>query len=209
MCDSITAKYREVLDSFIKKIKEDRLVIAAILAGSLYHDKVWRKSDIDLILIVDDPKKPYKFHSLIENDIIINTGIYDRSQFKREYESALESSSWILKSTLLFSKDETLNDLLGRLSVIADNDRDLLLLRYGTLSVAGLAKSQKFLYIKQDPLYSMYMAQRNLVNELASIEVLLNGGVPFRRLSIKRSASIRSFSIRFIPSYCNYTKTRT
>ena len=38
-------------------MKEDRSVLAAILCGSLSHDTVWAKSDIDLALVTIDDKK--------------------------------------------------------------------------------------------------------------------------------------------------------
>ena len=39
-----------------RKVKQDRYVIAAILYGSLSHDTVWRKSDIDMMLVGRDDK---------------------------------------------------------------------------------------------------------------------------------------------------------
>lgn len=194
MNNDLTKKYWEALDSFMEKVKQDKYVIAAILAGSLYHDIVWRKSDIDLILIVEDTKKPFKSYCLIENEIIINTSIYTRNQFKRDFESSLNSSqfhSWISKTTLLYTKDETLKEVYKNLSSVGEKDRDLLLLKYGTLSVAGLAKAQKFLYVKHDPIYSSYIINRALVNELASIEVILHGDIPLREV-IHQALSINS-----------------
>lgn len=176
-------KYLEALDSFIEKVKKDKYVVAAFLAGSLYHDTVWRKSDIDIILIVEDTKKTFEFYSLVEDEVIINTYMYTRYQFKRDFESALNSSqfhSWISKTTLLYTKDETLSKIYESLFFVGENDKDLLLLKYGTLSVAGLAKAQKYLYIKNDPVYSCYMINKLLIDELASIEVILHGDIPLR-----------------------------
>ena len=44
----LVALYNQALDSFLAKVKQDRYIIAAILFGSLSHDTVWRKSDIDI-----------------------------------------------------------------------------------------------------------------------------------------------------------------
>ena len=38
----------------------DRSILAAILCGSLSHDIVWEKSDIDLTLVTIDDKKVKK-----------------------------------------------------------------------------------------------------------------------------------------------------
>ena len=40
-----------------EQIKQDHSVLAAILCGSLSHDTVWAKSDIDLVLVTIDDKK--------------------------------------------------------------------------------------------------------------------------------------------------------
>ncbi len=179
----LTDKYQEALDTFMERIKQDRYIIAVILAGSLYHDVIWEKSDIDLILIVDDMKKPRNFYSLVENGIIINAFIYNRHQFKRDFDSSLSSSqfhSWIYKTKLLYTRDDTLKELYENLSGVGENDRDLLLLKYAAYSIAGLAKAQKFLYVKKDPLYSSFFILRMMLNDLASIEVLLNDRIPLR-----------------------------
>src|SRR5438046_1438906 len=54
------ARFNAALDVLVEQIKGDRTVLAAILCGSLSHDAVWEKSDIDLALITSDDKKPDK-----------------------------------------------------------------------------------------------------------------------------------------------------
>ena len=43
-------KFSAALDALIERVKEDRSILAAILCGSLSHDTVWARSDIDLAL---------------------------------------------------------------------------------------------------------------------------------------------------------------
>lgn len=38
-------------------MKKDRSILAAILCGSLSHDTVWAKSDIDLVLVTIDDRQ--------------------------------------------------------------------------------------------------------------------------------------------------------
>ena len=38
-------------------MREDRSILAAILCGSLSHDTVWARSDIDLVLVTVDDRK--------------------------------------------------------------------------------------------------------------------------------------------------------
>ena len=54
---SIQKKFAAALDGLIAQVKQDRSILAAILCGSLSHDTVWAKSDIDLALVTIDDKK--------------------------------------------------------------------------------------------------------------------------------------------------------
>ncbi len=53
----IEERFTEALEALVEQVKEDRSVLAAILCGSLSHDKVWAKSDIDLVFVTIDDKK--------------------------------------------------------------------------------------------------------------------------------------------------------
>ena len=53
----IEERFGQALEALVEQVKEDRSVLAAILCGSLSHDKVWAKSDIDLVLVTIDDKK--------------------------------------------------------------------------------------------------------------------------------------------------------
>ncbi|MCY3840660.1 MAG: hypothetical protein OXH09_18770, partial [Gammaproteobacteria bacterium] len=50
-------RFEAALDSLVDEIREDNHILAAILCGSLSHDEVWDKSDIDLVLVCTDDKK--------------------------------------------------------------------------------------------------------------------------------------------------------
>ena len=53
----IEERFKQALEALVEQVKEDRSILAAILCGSLSHDKVWAKSDIDLVLVTIDDKK--------------------------------------------------------------------------------------------------------------------------------------------------------
>ena len=53
---AVHEQFTAALDALIAYVKEDRSVLAAILCGSLSHDTVWAKSDIDLVLVTIDDK---------------------------------------------------------------------------------------------------------------------------------------------------------
>lgn len=182
MSKELTARFSSALETFVAKASQDKYVLAIILAGSLYHDVVWEKSDIDVILIIEDTKSPLKSLSLVEDGIIINAYSFNRREFKRNFESALRSSqfhSWLSQTKLLFTRDETLSELFEAMSEIGDSDREMLLLQHATLAIADLIKAEKFLVVKQDPLLSYHWAMRSITS-LATIEVLLQGHIPLR-----------------------------
>lgn len=175
--NTLTLKYQNALNSFLLKIKQDKYITAAILAGSLYHDIVWEKSDIDMILIIDDPKRPYFEYCLVEDGIIINIFCFTCMEFRRRFESSLTGSwfhSWINKTKIIYTKDESIRIIYDNISAARENDKDLLLFEYGAWSVAGLVKAERYLYVKENPYYSAYDICKETIHRLAAIEVILN-----------------------------------
>ena len=77
------ARFTGALDSLVAKLKRDRYVIAAILMGSLSHDVVWRKSDIDLLVIGRDERANHMVSdvALVEDGVNIHAHVYPRSRF--------------------------------------------------------------------------------------------------------------------------------
>ena len=58
-------KFNTALNELVERVKGDRSILAAVLCGSLSHDTVWDKSDIDLVLVtIDDKKTPEDWVSL-------------------------------------------------------------------------------------------------------------------------------------------------
>ena len=54
---SVKQTFTAALDALVEQIKQDRSILAAVLCGSLSHDTVWAKSDIDLVLVTIDDRK--------------------------------------------------------------------------------------------------------------------------------------------------------
>ena len=53
---AIRERFSSALDALVDHVKKDRSILAAMLCGSLSHDVVWEKSDIDLMLVTVDDK---------------------------------------------------------------------------------------------------------------------------------------------------------
>src|SRR5690348_7370611 len=117
---SIQKKFNQALDELVAQVKQDRSVLAAILCGSLSHDTVWEKSDIDLALItIDDKKVDRESHvSLHAGGVIVHAFLMPRVEFRKTVEGSIHNSfmhSLLAKGRLLYTHDETIAALCDRL----------------------------------------------------------------------------------------------
>lgn len=180
----VRQRYQAALESFTAKVRQDSYIIAAILCGSLSHDQVWQKSDIDVILVGRSERVPLREYALVEDGINIHVLLYSRSRFKKELEGALTSSffhSYFSKSTLLFTSDDSISAYYDDATLLGSADRALQLMQVGAWASTTLAKAQKWLYVKGDTAYS-FIWHIYLVVHLASIETLLAGEVTGREV---------------------------
>ena len=131
------ARFSAALDSLVEKLKRDRYVIAAILLGSLSHDVVWRKSDIDLLIIGRDERanRLGSDFALVEDGVNIHAHLYPRSQFKQALERSAHGAflhSAFSLSTLLFTTDETIRAYYDDLNPLGAHDRQMRLMSAGS-----------------------------------------------------------------------------
>lgn len=170
----VQARFQTALDTFIAQVKDDRSILAVILCGSLSHDTVWDKSDIDLVLVtVDDRKLKELGRSLIENEVNIHAYLLPRAEFKKMVEGAIRNSfihSLLAKGRLLYTHDSTIADLCSTLDLIGERDTEIQLLRAGINVLPLLYKAQKWFHVRCDldytALWLLYAA-----TSLAQIEV--------------------------------------
>jgi RNA polymerase sigma factor (sigma-70 family) len=177
------ALFNEALESFIGKVRQDRYIIAAILFGSLSHDTVWRKSDID-IMLVGREEKPIKEFYLVENGVNIHAILFPRSKFKQSIEGALQGSllhSSFALSTLLFTTDDTIRAYYQDVRSVGSHDRQMRLMIAGSAALYTLAKAEKWFITRKDLSYSFLWIMYT-IEHLARIEVLLNDEVTSREV---------------------------
>jgi len=180
------ARFSAALDSLVAKLKQDRYVIAAILLGSLSYDVVWRKSDIDLVLIGRDEQanKLGSSFSLVEDGVNIHAALYPRSKFKQALERSAHGAflhSAFSLSTLLFTTDDTIRAYYDDLQRLGSYDRQMRLIGAGCYVLYFLAKAEKWLITRRDVSYS-FLWIMYLLQYLATIEVLLHGQLTTREV---------------------------
>jgi hypothetical protein len=172
---SIERQFAAALDGLVDEIREDRSILAAILCGSLSHDTVWAKSDIDLVLVtIDDKKTKAGSISLYADGVNIHAILTPRSDFRRMADGAIRNSfahSFLAKGRLLYTHDETIAELCERLREIGERDTRVQLLRAGTNALGPVYKAHKWLVTRGDLEYSalwiLYAA-----TPLARIEII-------------------------------------
>src|SRR5512143_3671180 len=117
---SIHQTFTAALDALIAQIRQDRAILAAVLCGSLSHDTVWSKSDIDLLLVtIDDKKADRNSLCLYADGINVHAILMPRAEFRKMAEGSLRNSfahSLLAKGRLLYTHDPTIGDLFERLS---------------------------------------------------------------------------------------------
>ena len=170
-----TRRFTAALDALVEQVREDRSVLAAILCGSLSHDTVWEKSDIDLVLVtIDDRKVEESGLSLDADGVNVHAMLVPRARFRAVAEGAVHNSfmhSFLAKGRLLYTHDPTIAGLCDRLWEIGGRDTQIQLLRAATAALLPDHKAHKWLLTRGDldyaALWILYAA-----TPLAQVEVM-------------------------------------
>src|SRR5687768_8591617 len=173
--DAVEERFTAALKALVEQVKGDRSILAAILCGSLSHDTVWQKSDIDLVLVtIDDRNVPQSDVALNADGVNVHAFLMPRTKFRATVDGSVHNSfmhALLAKGRLLYTHDETIADLCARLAGIGTRDTELQLLRAATSALAPIDKARKWFVTRGDldytALWILYAA-----TPLARIEVL-------------------------------------
>jgi predicted nucleotidyltransferase len=173
--EPIQRQFTEALDDLVAQVKQDRSILAAILCGSLSHDTVWEKSDIDLALVTIDDRKVESSHlALYASGMNVHAFLMPRAEFRKTVESAVRNSfmhSLLAKGRLLYTHDETIAALCARLHEIGERDTQIQLFSAATQVLPPLYKAHKWFVTRGDldytALWILYAA-----TPLARVEVI-------------------------------------
>jgi predicted nucleotidyltransferase len=171
----VRRRFTEALEDLIAQVKQDRSILAAILCGSLAHDTVWAKSDIDLALVTVDDKKNETTHlALYAGGVNVHAFLMPRAEFRKVVEGSIRNSffhSLLAKGRLLYTHDETIAELCARLDGIGERDTQVQILAAATNALQPMDKARKWFVTRGDldytALWILYAA-----TPLATIEVL-------------------------------------
>jgi hypothetical protein len=175
---SVEDKFKGALTALVEQVKCDHSILAAILCGSLSHDTVWSKSDIDLILLTIDDKKTGKDGLCLYADgINVHAILLPRAEFRKTMEGAIRNSfihSLIAKGRLLYTHDESITALCEGLQELGERDMQLQLLAAASHALPSVYKAHKWLITRGDLEYTALWILHS-ANAVAKIEVLEAG----------------------------------
>jgi len=171
----VQEQFAGALAALTEEVKRDRSILAAILCGSLSHDKVWSKSDIDLALItIDDKKADREGLCLYADGINVHAFLMTRGDFRKVAEGSFRNSfmhSMLAKGRLLYTHDDTIAAICDRLRDLGDRDTQLQRMAAASQALPCFYKAQKWLTTRGDLEYTALWILHT-ANALAKIEVL-------------------------------------
>lgn len=155
---SVPQAFAAALDALIRQVRQDRSILAAILCGSLAHDTVWARSDIDLVLVtIDDKKIEASDIPLYADGLNVHALLMPRAEFRRTVEGSVHHSfmhSFLSKGRLLYTHDQTVADLCMRLQSRGSRDAMIQLLATAIQVLPPLYKARKWLTTRGDYAYT-------------------------------------------------------
>jgi hypothetical protein len=183
--EAVQSTFAAALDALIDQVRRDKAILAAILCGSLSHDRVWSKSDIDLVLItIDDKKVEQDSLSLYADGVNVHAMLMSRSEFRRTAEGAVRNSfshSFLAKGRLLYTHDDTIEQMFKALQFMGARDREIALFRAATGVLPPLYKAHKFMRTRGDLNYTAWWILETAV-PLARVEVIGAGQLADREV---------------------------
>ena len=150
---TVPQAFAAALDDLVASARKDTSVLAAILCGSLSHDTVWARSDIDLVFVTIDDKVTAGDLALYADGVNVHALLIPRAEFRRMIEGSLHGSflhSFLAKGRLLYTHDQTITDLLARLRARGQRDTPILMLQAATGALAPIYKAHKWLVTRGD-----------------------------------------------------------
>jgi len=152
--DAVHRHFTTALDALVADLKRDRAILAAILCGSLSHDTVWARSDIDLALVtVDDKLVPSRHIALHADGVNVHAFLVPRAGFRTLVEGSTQNSfmhSLLAKGRLLYTHDDTIADLFSRLHELGERDLRLQLLNAAVGALSAIYKAHKWMITRGD-----------------------------------------------------------
>jgi hypothetical protein len=175
---TVPEAFQAALHGLIAQARKDKAILAAVLCGSLSHDTVWERSDIDLVFVtVDDKKVSTSDLSLNADGVNVHAIMIPRTEFRKAVEGSLQNSfmhSFLAKGRLLFTHDDTIAAMCRRLDTLGGRDLAVARLNAATWVLPPLYKARKWFVTRKDYAYTSVWILA-AAQALARLEVISAG----------------------------------
>src|SRR5262245_31570653 len=156
------ARFEAALRQFVKRVAEDRYVLAVVQVGSLRAETIWQRESLALWIIEadgvsrrlpSDGKDERIFRILVENGINIHAEVIPRSRFKQMVEGASRtafSCNFFAERRIVASKDPSIASWFEKANRLATKDQERELLTFSTWTIHAHRHARKRLDVKGD-----------------------------------------------------------
>lgn len=183
----IKTRFENAINNFVNKVKSDPNILSVVLYGSLANDTVWEKSDMDVYVQVRDMKICMQSFCLEEEGLIINVNMQTEFDFKRMIERSIGGDwtfSMFSKARVVYAKDESFKKFMEDFQEMGEDDRALAFFRQSTWLIGTMEKIEKWLTVKDDPLYAQLWVLK-AAEIYANMRLILDKKPPSREALLK------------------------
>jgi hypothetical protein len=182
------ARFQAALSQFIRRVAEDRYVLAVVLVRSLSPETIWARETLGLWMIEadgvsrrlpSDGEGERIFRILVEDGINIHAEVIPRSRFKKMVEGMSRtafSCNFFAHRQVVYSKDPSIEGWFKEANAVAIKDQERELLMFSTWTIDEHRHARQLLDIKRD----LELAAQGIVSAAHSIahtEIIRRGQI--------------------------------
>ncbi|GAA0747733.1 nucleotidyltransferase domain-containing protein [Clostridium oceanicum] len=175
--DNSIVKYQKAYSKIINRLKSNEDVLATMVFGSMVTGDLWKESDIDLFVIIDEIMDSMKnVYTEDEEKVPVHVKVMSKKELKRICEEELRGGKMhriFSSSRLVFSKDKQITAWYDGCRYYPDMDKERWNLVYlgNVFKNAGVCKK----YLKSKTIYTAYSACISTLEEFSKLCINYSG----------------------------------
>ncbi|MEL6106757.1 MAG: hypothetical protein AAFU85_11990 [Planctomycetota bacterium] len=181
-------RFRGALDQLIRRVSEDRYILAVVLVGSLNEETIWSKESLSVWMIeADGVSKRLRsdgnaeriFRILVEENLTIHAEVIPRSRFKQMVEGTSRtafSCNLFAVREIVYCDDPSIANWFETANTLATKDQQRELVTFSTWTIHAHRHAEKRLALKKD----IELASQEIVwaaHSVAHTEIIRRGEI--------------------------------
>lgn len=169
-------KYQNAFNSLIQTLKKNPKILAVTAFGSMVTGDLWKDSDIDLFVIIDDDFKGLENVFGEEKEISVHIKLLSKEEFLKFHEVNLRGGTLhrkFLSSRLIFSNDSEITDRYNSFKYYPEVDRERWNLVYLSSVIKSISACKKYLY--NNSIYGAYPLAIAAVDDYSKLYLNYSG----------------------------------